>query len=90
MIFLDFGIAVTLSSTVQIRSRNYSVKIVFSKVIMQGKLIAVAYTQRTYWKPVLSGQTLEARMGASVFVQYPRMLKAFNFDNFENSHNSFL
>ena len=26
----------------------------------------------------------------TVFVQYPRRLKALNFDNFDNSHNSFL
>ena len=27
---------------------------------------------------------------ASVYVQYPRRIKAFNFDNSDNSHNSFL
>ena len=29
-------------------------------------------------------------MGDSVFVKYPRRLKALDFDNFDNSHNSFL
>jgi len=41
-------------------------------------------------KPVLSGRTLLTRKDASVFVYYPRRLKAFYFDIFENSHNSFL
>ena len=44
---------------------------------MQGKLIAVVYTLRT-------------RMDASVFVYHPRRIKTFNFDDFENSHDSFL
>ena len=30
------------------------------------------------------------RIDASVFVRYPRRLKALNFDNFDNSHKSFL
>ena len=33
---------------------------------------------------------MQGKLNASVFVQYPRRLKAFNFDNFENSDNSFL
>ena len=41
-------------------------------------------------KPVLSGRNFLTRIDASVFVWYPRKTKAFDFDNFENSHNSFL
>ena len=41
-------------------------------------------------KPVLSGRCLEINKVASVFVKYSRRIKAFNFDNFNNSHNSFL
>ena len=41
-------------------------------------------------KPVLSGRNLWTRKDASVFFYYPRRLKALNFDNFDNSHNSFL
>ena len=41
-------------------------------------------------KPVVSGRTLQTRIDASVFVQYPRRIKAFNLDSFENSHDSFL
>ena len=41
-------------------------------------------------KPILSGRTLLTRIDASVLVYYPRRLKAFNFDKFENLHNSFL
>jgi len=55
------------------------------KVLMQGKLIAVAYTLRTYWDQFSLGAN---RIDA--FLQYPRRLKTFNFDNFGNSHNSFL
>ena len=56
---------------------------------MQGKLIAVAYTLCTL-KSVLSGRNLLTRTDASVFVQYHRRMKAFNFDYFENSISSFL
>ena len=38
-------------------------------------------------KPVLSGRNLGKRKDASVFVSYPRRLKALNFDNFDNSHS---
>ena len=41
-------------------------------------------------KPVLSGRNWWTRKDASVFFYYPRRLKALNFDNFDNSHNSFL
>ena len=41
-------------------------------------------------KPVLSGRNLKTRIDASVFVQYPRRLKALNLNNFDNSHNSSL
>ena len=59
------------------------------KVLMQGKLIAVAYTLRTYWNQFsLSGICKQEY--ASVFARDPRRIKAFNFDNFDNSHNSFL
>ena len=60
----------------------------YPKVIMQGKLIAVAYTLRTYWNQ-FSLDGICKQENASVFVQYPRRLKAFNFDNLENLHNSF-
>ena len=56
---------------------------------MQGKLIAVVYTLRTYWNQFSLAELL-TRIGASVFVYYPRRLKTLNFDNFDNSHNSFL
>ena len=56
---------------------------------MQGKLIAVTYTLRTYGNQFSLGGLYKQEY-ASVFVQYPRRIKAFNFDNFENSHNSFL
>jgi len=59
-----------------------------SKVVMQGKLIAVAYTLRTYWNQFSLGGI--CKQDVSVFVQYPRRLKALSFDNFDNSHNSFL
>ena len=41
-------------------------------------------------KPVLPGRNMKTRIDASVFVKYPRRLKALNFDNFDNSHDSFL
>ena len=54
---------------------------------MQGKLIEVAYTLRTYWKLFsLCGICKQWVHQCS----YSRRLKALNFDNFDNSHNSFL
>ena len=41
-------------------------------------------------KRVHSGRNLQTRIDASVFVKYPKRIKALNFDNFDNSHNSFL
>ena len=53
---------------------------------MQGKLIMVAYTLRTYWNQFFLGGICKQEL----MHQCPRRLKAFNFDNFDNSHNSFL
>ena len=44
-------------------------------------------------KPVLSGMEFVKKLqvtktDASVFLKYPRRIKAFNFENFDNSHNS--
>ena len=46
------------------------------------------YTLRTYWNQFSLAELL-TRIGASVFVYYPRRL-SIKFDNFDNSHNSFL
>ena len=40
----------------------------WGKVIMQGKLIAVAYNSAYILKPVLSGRNLQTRIDALVFV----------------------
>ena len=58
----------------------YSTKIKLCKNVMQGKLIAVAYTLRTYRNQFSLGGICKQE----------KRLKAFNFDSFENSHNSFL
>ena len=58
------------------------------KVLMQGKLIAVVYTLRTYWNQFSLGGICEQEY-ASVFARDPRRIKEFNFDNFDNSHNNF-
>ena len=65
---------------------QYTYYILLTKVIMQGKLIAVAYIL----KPVLSGWNLYTRIDGSVCVYYSRRLKELNFDNFDNSPNSVL
>ena len=57
-------------------------------VIMEGKLIAVVFTPRTVHIETSSlWAEFVNKNDASV---YPRRLKAFNFDNFENSHERFL
>ena len=59
----------------KIKNNKWKARITKPKGLMQGKFIAVAYTLRTHWNQ---------------FGKYPRRLKALNFDNFDNSHNSFL
>ena len=61
-------------------------KKISSKVIMQGKLIAVAFTLRTYWNRFSLGGI--CKQESSVFD--PRRIKALNFKKFDDSHNSFL
>ena len=57
-----------------------------AKELMQGKLIAVRYTLRTYWNQFsLGGLCKQEKMHQCSF-----SIRGFNFDNFENSHNSFL
>ena len=53
---------------------------------MQGKLIAVAYTLRTYWNRFSLGEKNRCISVRLVSVE----VKEFKFENFDNSHNSFL
>ena len=52
---------------------------------MQGKLIAVAYTLRTYW-----AEFVNKNRCISVRLVSDEVKKALNFDNFDDSHNCFL
>ena len=54
---------------------------------MQGKVIAVVYTLRTYRNQFSPGGICKQN---NMHQCYPRRIKAFNFDNFDNSHNSYL
>ena len=61
------------------------------KIIMQGKIIAwlrilfVHIETSSFW-----AEFVNKNIDASVFVSYPWRIKAFNIDNFDNSHNSFI
>ena len=57
---------------------------------MQGKLIAVAYTLRTYWNLFSLGGICKQEWEHQCSFGIPSRIKALNFDNFDNSHNSFL
>ena len=54
---------------------------------MQGMVIAVVYTLRAYWNQFSPGGICKQN---NMHQCYPRRIKAFNFVNFDNSHNSFL
>ena len=54
------------------------------KVLMQGKLIAVADTLRTYWAEFVNkNRCIRLRL---VYEE----VKTIKFDNFDNSHTCFL
>ena len=60
-------------------------------VIMQGKLIAIVFTPRiVHIETSFLWAEFVNKNDASVFSLYSRRIKALNFDNFDNSHNSFL
>ena len=60
------------------------------KVLMQGKLIPVAYTLRTYWNQFSLGGICKQEKCISVRLESEEDIKAWNSENFENSHNSSL
>ena len=60
------------------------------KVIMQGKLIAVAYTLRTHWNQFSLGGILNKNRCISVRLVNKEDKKHLILINLENSHNSFL
>ena len=59
------------------------------KVIMQWKLIAVAYTLRTYWNQFSLGGICNKNRCISVLL-VSEAVESIKFDNFDNTHNSFL
>ena len=56
---------------------------------MQGKLIAVAYTLRTYWNQFFLGGIFVNKNRCISVRLVSEQVKTLNFDNFENSHDSF-
>ena len=70
-------------------NKETSLKLQGTKVIMQGKLIAVSYTLRTYWNQFSLAEFVNKNRLISVRLVF-RRLKALNFDYFDNSHNFFL
>ena len=55
---------------------------------MQGKLIAVVYTMRTYWNQLSLGGICKQYYNSVRLVS--EEVKSIKFDNFDNSHNNFL
>ena len=61
-----------------------------TKVIMQGKFIAVAYSLRTYWNQFSLWVEFVNKNRCNSVRLVSEEVKSIAFDNFDNSHNSFL
>ena len=92
-ILVQVGV-VMISQTLTLKSckisgLKYLVMLRISKGVMQGKLIAVVYTLRTYWNQFSLGGIVNKNRCISVSL-VSEEVKSIKFDNFDNSHNSFL